>query len=188
MSRGRKLPESLNVEEVKGLLAQPNPRYPTGLRNLCMLKVMLQIGLRASEVLKLKSTDIDWRNGKLKVVEGKGKKDRILWLNEDCLDVVRLWKQKKPESDFFFCTLDGKKIGDRYLRTMVKRYAQKAGIPKDVHPHILRHTFATEFYRETKNIMMTQKALGHSNVSTTMIYTHIVDDELESAMKDFRRN
>ena len=70
---------------------------------------------------------------------------------------------------------------------MVKRYGERAGIRKDVHPHTLRHAFATDLYRQTKNIRLVQKALGHSNLSTTQIYTHIVDDELEAAMKQLRR-
>lgn len=187
MSKPRKLPESLTSEEVKALLKQPNKRYLSGFRNFCMLRVILDGGLRASELLKLKAVDIDWRSGKLKVVEGKGKKDRVIWLNEDCLEQLRAWKTKRPESAFLFCTAQGQKIGDRYLRTMVKRYAQKAGIEKDVHPHILRHTFATDLYRDTKDIRMVQKALGHSDVSTTMIYTHIVDEEMEASMRAFSR-
>ena len=70
---------------------------------------------------------------------------------------------------------------------MVKRKAKKAGTTKDVHPHILRHTFATDLYRETKNIRLVQKALGHAALSNTMIYTHIHDEELELAMKSFRK-
>ena len=68
---------------------------------------------------------------------------------------------------------------------MVKRRADKAGIVKDVHPHLLRHTFATEFYRQTKDIRLTQKMLGHADLSTTMIYTHIVDADAENAMREF---
>jgi integrase/recombinase XerD len=70
---------------------------------------------------------------------------------------------------------------------MVKRYAAKAGIEKNVHPHTLRHSFATDLYRETSKIRLVQKALGHSNLATTQIYTHIVDEELEDAMKSFRQ-
>ncbi len=68
---------------------------------------------------------------------------------------------------------------------MVKRRAEKAGIVKDVHPHMLRHTFATEFYRQTKDIRLTQKMLGHADLSTTMIYTHVVDEDAEKAMRGF---
>lgn len=186
--QAKRIPEVLTSEEVKALLAQPNPRYPTGLRNLCLMKVMLDAGLRASEVLKLTLYDLDWRSGKLKVVEGKGKKDRILWLNEDCLNLLQKWREKRPaKSNLLFTTLDGTAIDDRYLRRMVKRYGAKAGIAKDVHPHMLRHTFATDLYSQTKNIRLVQKALGHSDLATTMIYTHIIDDEMETAMRNFRR-
>ena len=74
----------------------------------------------------------------------------------------------------------------RYIQRMVKRYASKAGIEKDITLHTLRHSFATDLYRKTTNIRLTQKALGHSNLATTQIYTHIVDDELEGALKSFR--
>lgn len=187
-TKSKKIPEVLSLEEITVLLKQPNPRYPTGLRNLCLMRVMLDSGLRASEVLKLTTFDIDWRSGKLKVRQGKGNKDRILWLNEDCLLLLQRWREKRPiNTNFLFPTLDGNQLDDRYLRTMVKRYGLKAGISKDVHPHMLRHTFATDLYSQTKNIRMVQKALGHSDLSTTMIYTHIVDDEMENALKNFRR-
>lgn len=187
-TKAKKIPEVLSLEEITSLLKQPNPRYPTGLRNLCLLRVMLDSGLRASEVLKLTTFDIDWRSGKLKVRLGKGNKDRILWLNEDCLLLLQCWREKRPSNtNLLFSTLDGGQLDDRYLRAMVKRYGLKAGIVKDVHPHMLRHTFATDLYSQTKNIRMVQKALGHSDLSTTMIYTHIIDDEMEDALKNFRR-
>jgi len=187
-SKAKRIPEVLTSDEVKALLAQPNPRYPTGLRNLCLMRVMLDAGLRASEALKLTVYDLDWHSGKLKVRQGKGNKDRILWLNEDCLLLLQRCKEKvSPASQLLFTTLDGSPIDDRYLRRMVKRYGAKAGIAKDVHPHMLRHTFATDLYSQTKNIRLVQKALGHSDLSTTMIYTHIIDDEMESVMRNFKR-
>ena len=89
-----------------------------------------------------------------------GNKDRTLWVAEDDID---------------------------RLQRMVKRYAAKAGIDKNVSPHTLSHSFATDLYRETSKIRLVQKVLGHSDLSTTMIYTHIVDDELEDALKSFRQ-
>ena len=85
-----------------------------------------------------------------------------------------------------FTTKEGGKLDPRYIQRMVKRYAAKAGIEKDITPHTLRHSFATDLYRETTNIQLTQKALGHANLATTQIYTHIVDEELEDALKSFR--
>ena len=183
----KRLPETLNELEIRALLSQPNKRARTGLRDLAMIRLMLNAGLRASEVLSLTVRDINWRSGKLTIKRGKGDKDRVVWLNEDDLEILRSWKEKKPESRLLFTTLAGQKIKDRYLRAMVKRRAKKAGITKDVHPHTLRHTFATDLYRDTKNIRLVQKALGHAALSNTMIYTHIYDEELESAMKSFRK-
>ncbi len=182
----KRIPETLNESEIKALLSQPNKRARTGLRDLAIIRLMLNAGLRASEVLSITIRNIDWTSGKLTVKRGKGDKDRIVWLNEDDLDTLRAWKEKKPISELFFTTLHGKRINDRYLRQMIKRRAKKVGITKDVHPHTLRHTFATDLYRDTRNIRLVQKALGHSDLSTTMIYTHIYDQELESAMKSFR--
>jgi integrase/recombinase XerD len=150
---------------------------------------MLNTGLRASEVLKVKTRDIDWSSGKLMVREGKGKKDRTLWVGEEDLSLLKLWMERKarlPKSELVFTSREGKLIIDRYLRTMVKHLAKKAGISKDVHPHTLRHTFATDLLRQTKNLRLVQKALGHAQITSTQVYTHIVDEELEEALKTFR--
>ena len=186
MAIPKKLPETLTPVECKLLVAQAKSRYPTGLRDLCMLRLMMNTGLRASECLSLKVRDVDWMSGKLMVREGKGKKDRTLWVNEDVLELLRKWRERRPvESTYLFTTLQGNPVNDRALRAMVQRRAEKAGIPKRTHPHTLRHTFATEFYRQTKDIRLTQKMLGHADLSTTMIYTHIVDADAEAAMKGF---
>ncbi len=93
------------------------------------------------------------------------------------------------ESEFLFTPLKKNvKINRRYIQDFIERYSKKAGIVKNVTPHTLRHTFATDLYRDTKNILLVQKALGHSNLSTTMIYTHIVDFELDNALKDFQHS
>ena len=153
-----------------------------------MIRLMLNAGLRSSEVLNLKVNDLNWMSGKLSIRQGKGQKDRILWLNEEDLELLQLWRERHPEQrDLLFTTLQGRPVSDRYLRAMVKRVADKAGIEKRVHPHLLRHSFATDLYRETKNIRLVQKALGHEDLSTTMIYTHIVDEELEDALRNFRK-
>jgi site-specific recombinase XerD len=185
----QRLPEVLTHEEQEALLRQPNAKNLNGLRNLCLLRLMLNTGLRAAEVLKVKIRDIDWSSGKLMVRQGKGRKDRSLWVGEEDLGLLKLLIAKKarlPESELVFTNRDGKLICSRYLRTMVKHLATKAGISKDVHPHTLRHTFATDLFRQTKNLRLTQKALGHSQISSTIIYTHIVDDEMEDALKTLR--
>ncbi len=89
MPTPKKLPETLTPEECQTLVAQPKPRYPTGLRDLCMIRLMLNTGLRAAECLNLHVGHVDWMTGKLMVREGKGKRDRTLWVNEDVLILLR---------------------------------------------------------------------------------------------------
>jgi len=196
--RAKKLPVVLNKDEQDQLLKQPNSRYPTGQRNYTILKLMLDTGLRLSELTNLKWRDLELMSGKLMVGEGKGAIDRTLWVSEEVLDLLTDWKERQVEElkerkivekpEYVFTTLKGKKLKNRYVREMVYRTTDKADINKKVSPHTLRHTFATDLYRKTNNIRMVQKALGHSDLSTTMIYTHIVDDELEEAMKGLRKD
>jgi len=189
--QGRKIPEILEADEQAALLRQPNPRYPTGERNRLTLRLMMDTGLRLAEACALRWRDIDLTTGKLMVRQGKGAKDRTLWVGESDLKILRNWRERQARDvvgnlGHVFTTMAGNPISGRYVQQMVKRYAAKAGIEKDVHPHTLRHTFATDLYRETTNIRLTQKALGHANLSTTQIYTHVVDEELEGALKSFR--
>ncbi len=188
--RKKKLPVVLSKDERKRLLEQPNPRYPTGERNLAMIHLMLNVGLRLSEATALRWTELDLMTGKLLVKEGKGAKDRSLWIGEGDTDRLGAWRTRQAElcpSDHVFSTLKGTRIGNRYIQAMLGRYAQRAEIDKRVSPHILRHTFATDLYAKTLNIMLVQKALGHSDLSTTMIYTHIFDPEMENVLKSFRK-
>ena len=185
--QGRRIPTVLDQAEQAALLAVPNKRYPTGLRNKAMIRLMLDTGLRVSEAIDLNWSDIDLMTGKLFVRQGKGGKDRILWVRGEALDLIQLWRDRQITGcKNVFTSLKGKALSPRYLQATVKRYAAKAGINKRVSPHTLRHSFATDLYRESKDIRLTQKALGHADLSTTMIYTHIVDADLEAAMRGFR--
>jgi integrase/recombinase XerD len=189
MARPDKLPKILTEEETDRLLSQPNQRYFGPHRDYLFMRLMLKAGLRASEATALRPEHIDLMSGKLSVREGKGAKDRTLWVGEDLLEELQKWTERltgKVESPgFLLPTRKGTEVATSHLRRSVKRYARKGGIEEvdRVSPHTLRHTFATRLYRKTSNIRMVQKALGHSDLSTTMIYTHVVDEELEGAMK-----
>lgn len=187
----KKIPEFLTKEEQNTLINVFNIRYFSSHRNKMMIQLFLATGLRLSEMLNLKWQHINLLTGQLKVVEGKGSKDRILWLGENTIDELHKWKERQVEKlgkcEYVFTTRTTGQLKDRDIREMVVKYAEKAGITKKISPHTLRHTFATDLLRETKNIRLVQKALGHSDLSTTMIYTHIVDDEYEDALKNFRR-
>lgn len=185
-SKPVRLPEVLNAAERKALLSAPNRKAPTGLRNYCMLLLYLNLGLRAGEAISLEVDSVDWQGGTV-FVRGKGGKERVLWLSDSDLAELKRWRAVKPPGNYLFCTLAGGRLSDRYVREFVKRYARKKGITaKDVHPHTLRHTFATDLLKENSNIRLVQKALGHASINTTMIYTHIVDEELENALKTLR--
>jgi len=186
-----RIPEVLTESEQKVLLAQPNPRYPTGERNLLIMRIMLDAGLRLSEAINLKWVDLDLMTGKLHVKQGKGGKDRILWLGEEDLELLRHWRERQAQvvgyaPEHVFTTLDGKPLQPRYVQAMVARYAKRAGIQKRVTPHTLRHTFATDLLRECGNVELVRRALGHANLSTTQVYVHLVDTDLEQALKSFR--
>ena len=134
-----KLPVTLEPEEVQNLLKQPNKRYPTGLRNKAIMSLMLHCGLRLSEVVNLKPGNLNLTKGKLRIESGKVKKDRDLAIPDYLNDLLDTWRNIRPKSNYFFSTLKGRKLSDRYIQQMVKRYAQKAGIEKKISPHTLRH-------------------------------------------------
>jgi site-specific recombinase XerD len=185
MIRPDQLPKVLTEEETERLLEQPNRRYYSPHRDYLYMRLMLKAGLRASEAVALRPEHVDLMSGKLMVREGKGAKDRTLWIGEKLIGELREWMDRRFESEYLLPTRKGTQVATAHLRRSVKRYARKADVDgvERVSPHTLRHTFATRLYRETGNIRLVQKALGHSDLSTTMIYTHIVDEELEGAMK-----
>lgn len=181
------LPTVLTAAEQQILLDGPNKKTPTGLRNHLIMLYFLNLGLRVSEAINLKVDHIDWSSGKITILASKNDKDRVLWLKDRILELSKRWLNLRPSaSDYLFCTLQGGQLMDRYIREFVSRYAKKGGIKQRVHPHCLRHTFATDLLREAKDIRLIQKALGHASIATTMIYTHIVDDRLENALKHLR--
>jgi len=185
----RKQPKVLSPAETERFLAQFNKRYDSPLRNLCMVRVMLDVGLRAGEVVALRPEHLDMLSCKLTVREGKGAKDRTLWVGAGLRDMIGEWLERRPDSEWLFCTRDGGQVDSRYLRAMVKRAARRAEVAEweKVSPHSLRHTCATDLYRETRNIRLVQDVLGHEDLSTTMIYTHLANGEMEQALKTFRQ-
>lgn len=182
--RPRRLPIVLDDSEVVALLKQPNPKTPTGLRNLALMSVMVYGGLRVAEALNLTEQDIDWTAGEVKVRQGKGKKDRAVGIAAPALAALVKWAERRPvKTGPLFTTLKGRPLSARYVRQMVKREAQAAGIQKDVHPHTLRHTAATKHYGQHKDIRLTQEMLGHSDISTTQIYTHVHPEKVIQSMR-----
>ncbi len=211
MGRSKKLPKILEKEERQKLLNVFNERYPTGQRNKAIVDFLLNTGLRLSELVNLKWQHLDLMTGKLEIIEGKGAKDRNLRVKERVLKVMRNWKDRQVEemmkrginepATYVFTTLTGKQLKPANIRRMIYKYADKAGIQRyevktdksgeeykerKVNPHSLRHTFATKLLRDTSNIRTVQRALGHADISTTMIYTFVADEELENDLINLR--
>ena len=189
MAKSHKIPKVLTEGEQKRLLAQLNTRWLTPHRNLCMIRLMLDAGLRVGEVVALRPEHLNMRTCKLIIREGKGAKDRVLWVDPDLRDLIGSWLERRPDSEWLFPTRHGTQVNTRYMRSAVKRYARKAGVQEweRVSPHTLRHTFATDLLNATGNIRLVQETLGHADVSTTMIYTHVNSEEIREAMQTFRR-
>ncbi len=144
-------------------------------------------GLKISEAIELKWRNINLMTGQVIVLQGKGSKDLIVYISEKTIAELSLWRERQNNewgnAEYVFTNRYCKKLDDCDIREMLLQYSIKAKIEKRVTPHVLRHTFATELLRESKNIRLVHKALGHSDLSTTMIYTHVVDDDYEQAMK-----
>lgn len=186
--KAQRIPEILSPDEQARLLAQFDDESPSSVRNRAIIRVFLDTGLRAAELINLRLRDLDLPTGRLWVRQGKGRKDRGLWFNGGTRGALEAWldsssKQKAP-ADHVFTSLDGQKpLCGRWLRKFVSRLGEEAGIEKRVHLHLLRHCFACNLLRKTKNLFLVSKALGHASVATTQIYLHLEDEELETAMK-----
>ena len=191
----KKLPKILSKSEVERLLSVPNPRYPTGLRNRVMLQLFYRAGLRRQEVIDLSPADIDFENNLLFIQDSKGGKDRVVPFDGETKTWLKKWQDRRPECDFFFCSMTGNQLSPRYVLEMVYRASEKSGVyvqngraKKKVHPHILRHTYATELLEEGFGIHEVQQLLGHSNITTTAVYAHVRPVKLAEKIRERGKN
>lgn len=175
--RERKLPLILSREEVKALL-----EAPTKLRDRAVLAVMYGSGLRIAEVTQLKPADIDGRRNVLWVRQGKGRKDRQTLLPPKLLELLRAhWRTDRPGPWMFPSGTDRTRpIAPKVIFLACRRAAQLAGISKPVHPHLLRHAFATHLLESGTNLRTIQILLGHANLETTARYLHVADVAVRS--------
>lgn len=186
--RKRRLPKTLTREEVRRLLDAPNLRAPTGLRNRCMLELMYRAGLRVGEVCALTPRDVDLAGGTIRVLDGKGGDGTAYFAVDEVRPLLEAWlrerrRRKIGASAPLFCTLKGSPVGVRYVQKMVGRMKLRASITATCTPHVLRHTFATELLDEGFTIREVQDAIRHADVSTTMIYTHVLNTQLRDRIQ-----
>jgi integrase/recombinase XerC len=173
------LPDVLTEEEVAKLLSSPDKSTPQGERDATILELLYDTGLRVSELSKLTVKQIDLTEKIIKVL-GKGNKERIVLFGDRAATALARYIGNGRNillnghiSGILFISNTGKPIGDRYIQEMVRKEAKKCGITKNVHPHTLRHSFATHMLDGGADLRVVQDLLGHSSLSTTQIYTHI---------------
>ena len=182
---GKYLPDVLSISEVEKLLEfEPSNNFT--FRDRCMLELLYSSGLRISELVSLKFENINLDDCIIKVM-GKGSKERIVPLNDiagsylsEYIDTIRPKMLKKGDNDYIFLNNHGKVITRQAVFKMIKKRAETAGIKKSISPHTLRHSFATHMLQSGADIRFIQELLGHSDVTTTEIYTHIANEMLKN--------
>ncbi len=179
--RTKSLPKHLNEKEVENLICAfdnesdcntENKRL-MNLRNKVILALLYSSGLRVSELVTLQTDNVDLQERTMRI-RGKGEKDRIVLFDDETKILIDDYIEKKPnEDEYLFVNRSGNHLTPRYIQMMIKTHAEKAGIKKKVTPHILRHSFATHLLKNGVDIRAIQQLLGHSNLSTTQIYTSV---------------
>jgi integrase/recombinase XerD len=175
---GQALPKIMSITEVETLLAISDASTPKGLRNLAMMEIMYGAGLRVSELIFLKLQDVNLDAGLLRVM-GKGSKERIVPIGSKAKSITREWIDTRPlvlkniPSQYLFIARAGRPMTRQAFWKIIKKNALLAGISKNVTPHTLRHSFATHLLEGGADLRSVQTMLGHSDISTTQIYTHI---------------
>lgn len=182
---GRSLPQTLSEEEVDALLNAPNTDEPLGHRDRAMLELLYATGLRVSELINLKQSQINFNQGVLRII-GKGDRERLIPLGEESqrwlknfIDGPRMEILLERQTDYLFPTRRGDRMTRQAFWHIIKRYAEKSGIRKKMSPHSLRHAFATHLLNRGADLRVVQLLLGHSDLSTTQIYTHVARERLK---------
>jgi len=185
----RNLPEVLSFTEIEKLLSVKN-NSKTYKRDIAILELIYGSGLRVSELVNLKIDDINFKQ-KFMRIKGKGNRERIAFLNEVALKRIneylpeRAKNKKSSHSPFLFLNKSGSKLSRQFIWKIVKKYVSLAGLDKNVKPHTLRHSFATHLLESGLDLRIVQELLGHKNLSTTEIYTHIDRKQIKKIYKKY---
>lgn len=181
---GRSLPKSLSEADVEALLAAPDLETELGMRDKTMLELLYAGGLRVSELVGLSLGQLNLRQGVVRIT-GKGNKERLVPIGEVCIDCLQQYLQEvrpqllKLPVDEVFLTKRGEGMTRQAFWYLIKRYAKRVGIEKPLSPHTLRHAFATHLLNHGADLRVVQMLLGHSDLSTTQIYTHVARERLK---------
>jgi tyrosine recombinase XerC len=174
------LPQFLTEEEVTRLIESSLPKDEMGLRDRAILETFYSTGMRISELVSLSQDDLDFIGGVVKL-KGKGKKERIAPIGDKAISSLREYLEKrKKQTSAVFLNKRGTRITDRGVRNIVGKYLKVSGMKRGVSPHTLRHSFATHLLNRGADLRTVQELLGHANLSTTQIYTHLTTEKLKS--------
>ena len=185
------IPKFLNSEQIEALLAAPDKTRPSGLRDYAMLQLLYATGLRVSELCGLRMTDLEAGFGVLRVT-GKGDKQRIVPIGRPALAAIEEWQRsgrqqmlkKRRASPYLFVTTHGGAMTRQMFWTLLKGYGRKAGIFHNLSPHVLRHSFATHLLEGGADLRSVQTMLGHADISTTQVYTHVMRSRLRNTVDE----
>jgi integrase/recombinase XerD len=187
----RQLPSVLSVAEVERVLARPNPELPLGQRDAAMLELLYGTGLRVSELVALTLGRVNLEVGFL-IVLGKGSKERIVPAGETATEAVRSYlKESRPRllkgrmTEILFVTNRGGAMTRQGFWKLLKKYGREAGLKKRLTPHILRHSFATHLLERGADLRSVQMMLGHADISTTQLYTHVARERLREVHRKY---
>ena len=184
--RAPRFPKTLSEADVEALLAAPDTNTPLGMRDRAMLEVLYAAGLRVSELIGLKVFEVNLDAGVLRIM-GKGSKERLVPLGEEAVDWVRRYLRdfrpsllRKKSSDHLFLTGRGAGMTRQAFWQNIKRYGARAVPGKALSPHVLRHAFATHLINHGADLRVVQMLLGHADISTTQIYTHVARERMKA--------
>ncbi len=188
----KNLPLVLSINEVEKILSAPNVEDKLGLRDKAALETFYACGLRVSELINLKLSDLFFDEEIIRVF-GKGSKERIVpignsavsWINKYLIKSRPLLEKKSKSQNYLFLSIRGSKLSRMGIWKIVERYVKDAGIEREIHPHTFRHSFATHLLEGGADLRAVQEMLGHADISTTQIYTHIDRDYIKQVHKEF---
>ena len=181
--KNKNLPHYLKDDEINKLFSIPDTSTALGQRNLLIIEMLYATGVRVSELVNIKLKDIDIYNDSIKI-RGKGNKERIVFFGSFCKSALEIYLDEgrkeldKKGSIYLFLNKFGNKLSDRMIRNILDDLILKAGVEKHVHPHMIRHTFATDMLNSGADLLTVKELLGHESINTTSIYTHVSNEQI----------
>ena len=180
----KKLPNFLYYNDLEKIMDVPNQENELGIRDELIIELLYATGVRVSELVNIRIKDIDFKEKSIRIF-GKGKKERIVLFGEKALELINKYlDNRNNNSEFLILNARGNKITDRGIRVVLDKNVKKSGVKTHVTPHTIRHTFATHMLNEGANLVTVQELLGHENLATTQLYTHVSNERLRKVYLD----